>query len=237
MMLLAVDTSTAQMGLALIDGAQLAAETIWYSHQHHTIELAPSVAELLERIDASLSDVEAVAVATGPGSFTALRVGLALVKGIAIARKVPVIGVPTLDVLAAGQGSSTRALAAVLQAGRSRIAVVWYRYSKMGREDKSAGPGEGERGWEAQGAAEITTIDALARSIDRPTIVAGELTPEERLRLRRKKVNVLVAAPHLCVRRPSVLAEIGWARYQSGQVDDTAALSPIYLHINEPHHA
>jgi tRNA threonylcarbamoyladenosine biosynthesis protein TsaB len=226
-MLLAVDTSTAQIGLALYDGVQVAAESIWYSHQHHTIELAPALAELMSRAGVKISDVEALGVAIGPGSFTALRVGLAFIKGLALARKLAVVGIPTLDVLAAAQPASKLPLAAVLQAGRGRIALGWYKRV----EDKARGS---DTSWKSLGAAEITTADALAESIDKPTLVAGELTAGDRQRLARKKVNVLLARPSLCVRRPSVLAELAWTRWREGQVDEAASLAPIYLQLAQP---
>ena len=69
-MLLAIDTSTAQMGLALYDGAQVAAESTWTSRQHHTVELAPAVAELLRRCDMEAASLEAIGVALGPGRCT-----------------------------------------------------------------------------------------------------------------------------------------------------------------------
>ena len=55
-MLLAVDTSTAQTGLALYDGAQIVAEMIWQSHQHHTVDLAPALMELLKRAEVKISE-------------------------------------------------------------------------------------------------------------------------------------------------------------------------------------
>lgn len=220
MMLLAVDTSTSQIGLGLYDGTQVIAESIWYSHQHHTVELAPGLADLLRRSGMTMAGVQALGVAIGPGSFTALRVGLAFVKGLALARKLPIVGIPTLDVLAAGQPSTRLPLAAVLQAGRGRVAVEWYR--------------QVTGAWKSQGAADITTVDILADSIDKPTLVAGELTAAERQRLARKKVNVSLAPPPLCVRRPSVLAQLAWARWQAGRVDEAASLAPIYLHLTQP---
>jgi tRNA threonylcarbamoyladenosine biosynthesis protein TsaB len=233
-MLLGVDTSTAQMGLALADGNQIAAESIWHSHQHHTVELAPALMDLLRHAGATMDDVDGVAIASGPGSFTALRVGMALVKGLAVARNLPVVGVPTLDLLAAGVPASTLPLAAVLQAGRGRIAVAWYRPAQAQSEGRLVPVSGGERAWQAQGAPEITTLDALARSIERPTAVAGELTSEDRQRLARKKVNVLLLPPHLCVRRPSLLIEIGRERLERGQEDDVAALTPLYLYNRDP---
>jgi tRNA threonylcarbamoyladenosine biosynthesis protein TsaB len=49
--------------------------------------------------------------------------------------------------------------------------------------------------------------------------------------LARKKVNIKLASPAHCVRRPAVLAELAWARWQAGKVDDVATLAPVYLHV------
>lgn len=219
-MLLAVDSSTSQVSLALYDGAQVRAELLWHSHQHHTVELAPSLAELLTRTGTRIDEVKALGVALGPGSFTALRVGLSFVKGLVLARHIPLIGIPTLDVLAAAQPVSDLPLAAVLQAGRCRLALGWYRSS--------------EAGWQAEGPAQITTIDDLADSIHTPTLVCGELNTEERQRLARKRANIILASPAQSVRRPAVLAELAWKRWQNGDVDDPASLAPIYLHSGTP---
>jgi tRNA threonylcarbamoyladenosine biosynthesis protein TsaB len=231
-MLLAIDTSTAQVGLALCDGSRVAAESIWYSRQHHTAEVAPALVELLKRCTITMADVEALAVAIGPGSFTALRVGLALVKGLALPRRLPIIGIPTLGILAAGIPPSKMRLAAVLQAGRGRIALGWYRSSGSRRELKAPSSASATAGWTAEGEAVVTTVEALANAIDEPTIVAGELTEDERQRLARKRVNVVLAPVPLCVRRPSILAEMAWARWRSGQLDDPRALAPIYLQLH-----
>lgn len=228
-MLLAIDTSTAQVGIAVCDGGRVNAEAVWYSRQHHTVEVAPVLAELLKRCGITMGDIEALGVAIGPGSFTALRVGLALVKGLALSRKLPIVGVPTLDILAAGNPPSRMRLAAVLQAGRGRIALGWYRAAMTARERKAAGVSGSLSGWKSQGSVEVTSVDALAEAIDEPTVVAGELSADERQRLARKKVNVVLAPLSLCIRRPAVLAEMAWARWRSGQTDDPRSLAPIYL--------
>lgn len=215
-MLLAVDTSTAQLGLALYDGATVAAELTWTSRARHTVELAPALAGLLGRTGLSMGDLSALGVAIGPGSFTSLRVGLAFVKGLALARRLPLVGVPTLDVVAAAAPVQAIPLAAVLQAGRGRIAVGWYRAS--------------ENGWQAEGPVDATTADKLAESVHHPTLVIGELSADERQRLARKWRNIQLMSPAQSVRRPALLAELAWARWQAGRVDEAASLAPIYLH-------
>ena len=219
-MLLAIDTSTAQMGLALYDGAQVTAESMWTSRQHHTVELAPAVAELLRRCGLDVASLQAVGVAIGPGSFTSLRVGLAFAKGLALARRLALIGVPTLDIVAAAQPVADLPLVAVLQAGRGKLAAGWYERST--------------EGWRAAGPARVLTAESLARSIRHPSIVCGELTAEDRQRLRRKRVNVVLSPPSSSVRRPAILAELAWERWRSGPAQDAASLAPIYLHSAEP---
>ena len=136
-MLLAVDTSTAQVGLALYDGAQVIGEYAWRSSQRHTVELAPAISELLTRCGITMDDIRAVGVALGPGSFTSLRVGLSLVKGLALSRHIPLVGIPTLDILAAAQAASRLPLVVAIQAGRGRFAVGWYKSSRNGWQAKA----------------------------------------------------------------------------------------------------
>lgn len=215
-MLLAVDTSTAQVGLALYDETRVLGEMIWTTRQHHTTELAPALSGLLSRCGVSMDMVEALGVAIGPGSFTSLRVGLSLVKGIALARHLPVIGIPTLDIIAAAQPAAKQPLIAFLQAGRTRIAFGVYQSQR--------------KVWQAEGPLRSGTLDELLNEIESPAILAGEFTSEERSKLSKRK-NILPAPPVNCVRRPSVLAELAWARWQDKKVDDAASLAPIYLHV------
>ena len=102
-MLLAVDTSTRWIGIALYAENQVLGEMLWQTNTHHSVELAPAVANLLKRCEVSPDQLKVLAVALGPGSFTSLRIGLALVKGMALGLHVPVIGVPSFDILAAAQ--------------------------------------------------------------------------------------------------------------------------------------
>lgn len=218
-MLLAIDTSTQWIGLALYDGAQVNAETLWLARSRHTVELAPAIQALLQRCGQTPAQLTAIAVALGPGSFTGLRIGLALAKGMALALHIPVIGVPSLDALAVAQPLSDLPMAAVLQAGRKRLAVAWYANL------------DGQ--WLAREDAKVTTVAELSASIHKPTLVVGELSAEDRQLLARKRVNVHLASPAQSLRRPSYLAELGWKRWQAGQVDEPIALAPIYIHIAE----
>jgi tRNA threonylcarbamoyladenosine biosynthesis protein TsaB len=215
-MLLAVDTSTAQVGLALYDGSQVIAEYAWRNGQRHTVELAPAILELLTRCGRTMDDIQALAVALGPGSFTSLRVGLSLVKGLALARRLPLIGIPTLDILAAAQASARLPMVVAIQAGRGRLAAGWYKHSK--------------NGWRARDAARLVTLAELVSEVKSPVILCGELTSVERERI-AQEARIQLVSPARSVRRPAILAELAWKRWQAGQVDDEATLAPIYLHV------
>ena len=129
-MLLAIDTATKALGIALYSGTEVIAESLWRSHGRHTIELAPEVALALRRANVGNDSLTGVAVALGPGSYTGLRIGLALAKGLALVHKLELIGIPTLDILAQAQPARDEPMLCVIQAGRSRLAALWYKWDR-----------------------------------------------------------------------------------------------------------
>jgi tRNA threonylcarbamoyladenosine biosynthesis protein TsaB len=219
MMLLAVDTSTRWVGLSLYNASGVAGEMVWQSHAHHTVELGPAVSELLGRCGVAPAALQALGVALGPGSFTSLRIGLALVKGMALALHLPVIGVPSLDVVAAAQPPRDLPLVATLEAGRGRLAARWFS-AKKGT-------------WQPQGEIEVLSPQQLAERITRPTLICGELQASIRQML-AEMPQARLCSPAQSLRRPSFLAEIAWRRWQDGQVDEVVSLAPIYIHIGDP---
>jgi tRNA threonylcarbamoyladenosine biosynthesis protein TsaB len=219
--LLALDTSTRNIGIAIYDGVQVLCEYIWNSHNYHTVELGPAVVETLSRASIGVENLKVVAVATGPGSFTGLRIGMALAKGIALGRHIPILGIPTLDIVAESQPVSPGfILAAVLHVGRGRLAVGWYT------------PVEGA--WHLKPPIQALEVQELSRLIHEPTIVCGELTEEQQHAVARKYKTVILASPAHSIRRPALLAELAWKRWLAGEMDDPASLSPTYLTIGEP---
>ncbi len=218
-MLLAVDTSTQMMGLALYDGTEVRAESVWQTHSHHTVELAPAIDELLRHTAIKPAELTVLACALGPGSFTSLRIGLAVVKGLALSLHIPIIGIPTLDFLAAAQPLSEMPMLALLPAGRGRMAVVHYTVV--------------DGSWKSQDKPGIMTAEELSDGIHSPTYICGEMNPEERQHLGRKWKNAILASPAQCVRRPAFLAELAWKRWEAHDVDEPVSLAPIYVHVAE----
>jgi len=214
-MLLAIDTATRTLSLALHNGEQILAEFTWQSANYHTVELTPSIAAILGGAGVAPADLKAIAVALGPGSFTGLRIGLAVAKGLALANNTPLVGVPTLDIVVASIGPEDIPLCAVLQAGRRRICAGRYRWHN--------------KEWRASGEVKNTTWDELVARLDTPTLFAGEINPAGAKLLRRHRSKAFFISPAASLRRAGFLAQLGWKRFKRGRTDNPAALAPIYL--------
>lgn len=121
-MILAIDGASPALSVALAsDDGELLADVSWTSAQRQSAELMPRLLVLLDEAGRHLDDVTAVAIGTGPGSFTGLRVAMALGKGLAFAGRRPIVGVPSL---AAWLVQVPTATAAVARAGAREAYVL-----------------------------------------------------------------------------------------------------------------
>ncbi|MBI3244029.1 MAG: tRNA (adenosine(37)-N6)-threonylcarbamoyltransferase complex dimerization subunit type 1 TsaB [Chloroflexi bacterium] len=207
-MILAIDTATRNISLALASEGAIVAEATWHTQNNHTVELAPALERMLTAQNVSAKDLTAVAVAIGPGSFTGVRIGLGLAKGLALANNLPLIGVPTLDVLARALPGEN--LIAAIQAGRRR--VIWAKYEN----GRAASP------------TVLGTWDDVAIHASGGETVVGEIDPDGLEVLSRHQIKIGSLSQN--VRRAACLAEIAWERWHDGATDDAAILAPIYAH-------
>ncbi len=218
--LLAIDTSTLQAGLAVYGEDGPLAELTWPAGRAQTAALLDAIDRLLALAGLRATDLGAVAVATGPGSFNGLRVGLSTAKGLAFARGLPLIGIPTLDATAYPHIGAGRPVRAVLAAGRGRLVSALYRW-------QGDSPPYGLR---RAGEYENTSPEGLAALIVEPTILCGELDGATARTLATLAPVARIAAPALRPRRPGSLAELARERARRGDYDDPALLEPVYLH-------
>ncbi len=216
-LVLAIDTATRLASVALYDGEQVRSEETWHAAANHTVTLMPSIVRMVERQQLSPQALTGLAVALGPGSFTGLRIGLAVAKGLAVALKIPLVGVPTLDIVAYPHQSQRQPICAVVQAGRGRICAGFYARSR--------------NRWRQVGDYLLTTPEELCEQIKGRTLFCGELPPSaEELLRERLGLSAIIASPANSLRRAGYLAELGYSRLQRGQADDVTTLAPIYLH-------
>lgn len=129
MLLLAFDTATPAVTVALHDGSSLLAERTATGAARHGELLAPAIASVLAEAGATRADVTGIAVGVGPGPFTGLRVGVVTARTLGLVLDVPVQGVCTLDILAAGSGLDGEFLVAT---DARRKEVYWASYAGVG---------------------------------------------------------------------------------------------------------
>ncbi len=218
-MLLAVDTATRSASVALFDATGLLAENNWRSRNNHSVEVMPAIHAMLSQQGVDVTSLQAVAVAEGPGSFTGLRIGMSIAKGLCFALDVPILAVPTLQISAYATGDPGCPIYAVLEAGRGRISVGAYRF----REGIPA----------LQGEIALVSEAQWVVPAEENALVVGELNSALVERLRQQpgaeRIGFLPVASSL--RRAGYLAELAWKRLQRGDVDEVDSLSPVYTSL------
>jgi tRNA threonylcarbamoyladenosine biosynthesis protein TsaB len=212
-MLLAIDTSTEITGLALHDAGGPLAEAAWRSGRNHTAQLLPQLELLLRHVGAAREAIAAVAVALGPGSWSGLRVGVSVAKGLALAGGLPLLGVPTLDALAAQHARAGTSLYPLIRLGRERFATALFH-------------GDGERTEPDRNV----TLAELIGEVRQRALFCGDLDAPTREALRQGLgARALLPSHAANLRRPAFLAELAWRRLAAGERDDLVTLEPIYL--------
>ena len=215
-MLLALDTSTDWASVAVYDGTAVLAEETWRAQRRHGDELFPAIERVLARTGARLPEVTAVAVATGPGSFTGLRVAIAAAQGIARGAGARLVGVSTLDALAYPHAGSKRRICPLLPAGRSDWYAAFYQ--------------ERNRVWKRRSPFVVGPLEEITRSIGEHTLFCGEIGEEAEATLRAilgAKAHFASAASRL--RRAGYLAELAWRELAAGAQVKLSEIEPIYV--------
>lgn len=127
MKILGIDTSTKYLGIAVANENSILAEHRGEGALRHSQDFIPNIDVLLKKINASLKDIDCFAISIGPGSFTGLRVGVSLVKGLSIVTNVPIVAVPTLDVIAYNAQNEDADICVVVDAKKGNLYASLYR--------------------------------------------------------------------------------------------------------------
>jgi tRNA threonylcarbamoyladenosine biosynthesis protein TsaB len=219
MKLLAVESATLSGGVALLDGDTLLGEITLNIALTHSERLMSAVDRLLDDCGLAPADLDGLAVSVGPGSFTGLRVGLATVKGLAMALDLPVAAVPTLDALAARLPFADAPVCPILDARKGEVYLSLYRW----REDGMA------REWDYL----ALPPELAAARLEAPVILLGDGIEACRPWLERLGTGARVAP--VAQRLPSAAAVAGLGRtaLAAGAGVDAEALAPFYLRPSE----
>ena len=238
MRLLALDTSNRYASVALVSESDSMSdqgqygEYTWYTGNNHNVDILEYMQRLLDESNVPFQELDAICVATGPGSFNGVRVAVATAKTLAFTLQKPLLGISTLDVIAAQHRHTPQLLCAVLEAGRGDLYAACYRFKPSVRDN-----GVLDLVLTRQSDYMLLSPEQVAehaRSLlnasEERVLFCGEMSdgshqalrtvlPEQSLFMNRSQ----------SMRHASVLAELGRQRLQAGQIDDPLLLEPLYL--------
>jgi tRNA threonylcarbamoyladenosine biosynthesis protein TsaB len=211
MLILAVDTSGKNGSLALArfnEGAEQILQLVPIEGGTFSAQLIPQITALLETCGLSKQDIDGFAVVSGPGSFTGLRVGLAVIKGLAEVLQKPIAAVSLLEAIARGEAQIDCKVIAALDAGRGEVYVG--RFEFQGNSLRSA-------------QEELRTLASVAEEVDGYRIV----TPDSKLAdaFTRANLKIRVSAQP----RADVVARLGYEQMRLGNTLSPESLDASYI--------
>ncbi len=221
---LAADTSTPVNSVALCQDDQVLAATQVQCDRLHSERLIDTVDWVLNQARHTLNDVELFTIATGPGSFTGLRIGAATWKGLAFAIRRPLVAVPTLDALARLAPTTDGLVVPVLDAKMKEVFAAVYEF-RNGERNKIL-------------PDQVSSMDALLDVItDAPYFLGDGVAPYKDAILERFP-KARLAPPCLNLPQAVAVAYEGQQLFLQGAETDPGLLAPVYLRKSqaELHH-
>jgi tRNA threonylcarbamoyladenosine biosynthesis protein TsaB len=213
MRILAIETVETTGSVAALENERVLGEHRLDPTQRSAQSLAPGIDDLLRQVNWRPTNVELVSVASGPGSFTGLRIGLTTAKTFAYAVGCQVIGVPTLLAIASQVPADVRRFCAVLDAGRGELFAAQFAR-------QASGELIGQQG------TRVVTCQQWLEELTPGTVVTGPGLAKIVLQL---PGEVTALDPTLWAPTAATIGRVGWQLFSSGQRTDLFALVPEYF--------
>lgn len=219
MMVLAADTSTQYCSVAVCecgnDGTHVLSESTVRAGRRHSEILLSTVRDLLNVARIGLSDVDLLAISSGPGSFTGVRVGIATWKGLAFGTGVPLIGVPTLAALARRIGARSGVLCPMLDARMQEVFAAAYEVLQGVRREIVPNI--------------VAPVEDVLRRLPTGAIVFGEGALRYRREIERFGSDFYIVPAEFHAPSAASVALEGYSSYMQGTPPDPSEVVPIYL--------
>lgn len=231
MKILGIDSSGMVAGAAIVDDEITIAEYTVNYKKTHSETLLPMIDEIVTMTDTDLNEIDAIAIAAGPGSFTGLRIGSATAKGLALAMEKPIISVPTCHSLAYNLWGTDKLICPIMDARRNQVYTGLYYADGSPRDvafiDIAAGDLVVVMDQAAMGIDEL--IEKLNERCE-PVIFLGDGVPVFCGRLDEAlSVSHMYAPAFLNRQRAATVATLGMKLFKQGIYEDADTHSPIYL--------
>lgn len=221
MLLLGIDTATTRVSVAIAEGGVVLGAVSLSGGRRHAEQLAPAIQYLRDELGVSFRQLAAIAVDVGPGLFTGLRVGVTTAKVMAQALRVPVVGIPSLDLVAYPLRYSNRLVVAVLDARRREVFSASYRPVPGGLQRVSD--------------YEVRTPTELVAELEAGTdelLLAGDGVAAYRGAFSSLEHAELAGADHASP-NAAALVELATARVEREDFESPSELRPLYLRTSD----
>lgn len=227
MLIIGIESSALVASVAIVRDDILLAEYTVCNTKTHSQTLMPMLDEIVKNADIELSEVDAVAISRGPGSFTGLRIGSATAKGLGLALNIPLIEVPTLDALAynlAGTGDSI--ICPIMDARRQEVYSALYEAADS--EDYPLNVVS------AENAGPLSDVIDKLNSLGRRVVFLGDGVPVYRAIIEEKlSVPFMFAPDHLLRQKASSVAMLGCFLMRTGKTVSAGEHAPTYLRVSQ----
>ncbi|MBU0729919.1 MAG: tRNA (adenosine(37)-N6)-threonylcarbamoyltransferase complex dimerization subunit type 1 TsaB [Proteobacteria bacterium] len=214
--ILAIETSGLCGSVALVTEHTTLAEYSLNTSTTHSKKILVVIDQMMTTTGLDMEAIDGIAVSLGPGSFTGLRIGLSTAKGFAMATGKPLLGIPTLDAMAAQFSFTPQLICPVLDARKKEVYAALYRSDKTGKIEKISDD-------------MVLSPEALAEKINEPVLLVGDGAKQyKELFLEKLEGNALFPAGELFFPRGSSIGMLALQSFQQNKVDPARA-EPIYV--------
>lgn len=223
MKILALESSGLVASVAVMEDQKMIGEFTTNFKKTHSQTLLPMLDELIKTLDMELSDIDAIAVSKGPGSFTGLRIGSATAKGLGLALNKPLIPVPTVDALAYNLCGSAHLICPMMDARRQQVYTGLYAFENG--HFKVILP---------QRAVPVEEIIDEINQRGRSVIFLGDGVPVYKTLIESSvKTEYQFAPAHLAYQRAGALGALAQIYYSEGKIETASAHRPDYLRVSQ----
>lgn len=232
MKILGIDSSGLVASVAVWEDGVILGEYTTNYKKTHSQTLLPMLDELKKMIELDLKTLDAIAIASGPGSFTGLRIGAATAKGLGLALERPLVEVPTLEGLAYNLAGAPGLVCPILDARRNQVYAGIYEFIA-----EKTSQGETEpclKTVRQQEALDIRELLGELEKLERDVIFLGDGVPVYRDLIRREcRVRFSFAPAHMNAQRGGSVAALGAVYYAQGRTISAADHRPEYLRMSQ----
>lgn len=223
MKILALDSSGLVASVAVVEDGDLLAEYTVNYKKTHSQTLLPMLDAVVQMIQLKLDTVDAIAVASGPGSFTGLRIGSATAKGLGLALDKPLISVPTTQAMAYGLYGASGVICPIMDARREQVYTGFYRFTG-GRMEVL----------HDQMAADIRQVIQMLGEMGQPVIFSGDGVAVYRDVIEEfMEVPVCFAPAHVDRQRAGAVAALAMEYLKEGRTETAGEHRPEYLRVSQ----